>query len=485
MTLLSGEKSAAPNESRVRAVILGVPADIRAMARRGCHTPVTFVGALPAGDGQTKRVGGVVVLARAEDFLRCAKLAVPADLLILAAPPASRDEARRILDAAVRAGLKVVIAEQEEGLVFRPLALGDLIGAPINEVDWGRVRAMIAGKRVLVTGGAGSIGGELSRRLAGLSPARLSIFDNSEFNLSTIEQDIAACPGAPPIAIRFGDIRDAEAVKRFFEREKPDLVFHAAAMKHVPIVEANPSEGALTNVLGARNVAEAAAKIGAHLIFVSTDKAANPASVMGATKRIIELYCQALDREAAKDGGPRRIVARLGNVLGSAGSVAPLFERQLAAGGPLTVTDPDVVRFFITIGQAADFLLQAAAVGLDAERSRGVAHILDMGEPLSVREIARDMIRLKGLAPDRDVAISFVGLRPGEKLCEEMTGIDEIEEATISSGVTAARSPPVSLRELQGRIDRIIAAARMGADDAVRRLTLDAAAPARPARAIG
>ncbi|MGE0044237.1 MAG: polysaccharide biosynthesis protein [Hyphomonadaceae bacterium] len=382
-----------------------------------------------------------------------------------------------MLAGAAEAGERVVVAAREG---VRPLRLDDLLGAPESSVDWARVRSAIEGRRVLVTGGAGSIGGELARKLATLGPARLSIFDNSEFNLSQIAQDLPLAPEA--LALRYGCIRDAEAVKRFFTREKPDIVFHAAAMKHVPIVEANPSEGALTNVLGSRNILEAAARIGAHVVFVSTDKAANPLSVMGATKRLIELYCQAIDREAG-EGAPRRLVARLGNVLGSAGSVTPLFERQLDAGGPLTVTDPDVVRYFITIRQAADFLLHAAAVAMDA-KERGVAHILDMGEPVPIVDVARDMIRLRGLAPDRDVAIKFVGLRPGEKLREEMTGDDEIEEAIVAPGVAAVRSPAVARAVLEAQIERIVAAARMGADDAVRRLTLDAAAPAGAERAL-
>jgi O-antigen biosynthesis protein WbqV len=193
---------------------------------------------------------------------------------------------------------------------------------------------------------------------------------------------------------------------------------------------------------------------------------------MGATKRLMELYLQALDR-ASLPGGPRRLTARLGNVLGSAGSVAPLFERQISAGGPLTVTDPEVARFFITIEQSADFLLQATAVGLDMHHMRGVVHILEMGEPLRVVDLARDMIRLYGLEPDRDVPISFVGLRPGEKLREELTADDEWVEATISAGVKAVDSPPVSLPDMCRRLDRVVAAARSGSDDAVRAIIHD------------
>jgi O-antigen biosynthesis protein WbqV len=371
-------------------------------------------------------------------------------------------------------GLAVRVAELrgEDALALRPMTLNDMIGASVEEVDWARVRAAMAGRRILVTGGAGSIGGELSRRLATLEPAHLSIIDNSELNLFHLESDLADQRDLASWSLRYCDVRDADAVRRAVALASPDLVFHAAAMKHVPLVEENACEGVFTNVHGGRNVADAAGRAGAHLVFVSTDKAANPVSVMGATKRLMELYLQALDR-ASLPGGPRRLTARLGNVLGSAGSVAPLFERQISAGGPLTVTDPEVARFFITIEQSADFLLQATAVGLDMHHMRGVVHILEMGEPLRVVDLARDMIRLYGLEPDRDVPISFVGLRPGEKLREELTADDEWVEATISAGVKAVDSPPVSLPDMCRRLDRVVAAARSGSDDAVRAIIHD------------
>ena len=473
-----GETASAP-----RALVLGRVNDVRAACR--ALGGVRIIGVITQDEVQTRRIAGAPVIGSAGDFLSGVTRGPHAHVLILASAPDSRGAARLALRAASERGLSVscVRRTDTEALSLRPLALDDLIGTRVSSIDWDRARALIAGKRVLVTGGAGSIGGALSRKLARLAPTQLSVFDNSEYNLYSLEQDLAASALSPAPCLRFGDIRDGAAVRRFIARERPDIVFHAAAMKHVPLVEANPCEGALTNLLGTRNVIEACDAADAHLVFVSTDKAANPASVMGATKRLMELYCQALDRD---EGGPRRLVARLGNVLGSAGSVTPLFTRQIAEGGPLTVTHADVARYFITIQQAAMFLLQAAAVGVGTPDVRGCTHILDMGEPIRVQDIARDMIRLAGRAPDRDIALRFIGLRPGEKLTEDMIGVEEAETETISPGVRAAHSAPIARGELDGRIDRILAAARMGADEAVRRLVLDAvAAPIEARRAVG
>jgi O-antigen biosynthesis protein WbqV len=486
MKLLSGDGGGAPDGSAQRAILLGSAADIRDVVRRGranASLEVRFVAAAPK-EAAGATIAGLPVVAAASEFMRGDAMAVHANLLVLATRPTSREASRRLLDRSLRMGLAVRVAEMrgENGLVLRPMTLNDMIGAPIGATDWARVRAVMAGKRILVTGGAGSIGGELSRRIATLEPAHLSIIDNSELNLFQLESDLADHRDLASRSLRYCDVRDADAVRRAILAEKPDIVFHAAAMKHVPLVEENACEGVLTNVLGGRNVADAAGRLGAHLVFVSTDKAANPVSVMGATKRLVELYLQALDR-SAPSGGPRRLTARLGNVLGSAGSVAPLFERQIGAGGPLTVTDPEVVRFFITIEQSADFLLQATAVGLDMDHVRGAVHVLEMGEPLRVVDLARDMIRLHGLEPDRDVSISFVGLRPGEKLREELTADDEWVEATISPGVKAVDSPPVSLPDVLRRLDRVITAARAGADDVVRAVVHDMVATKRDERA--
>lgn len=372
--------------------------------------------------------------------------------LILAEPAAHGREARIILERAAQARMKVLMIEPDR---LRPLRLDDLVGRPLGEIDHERIRAMIADRRVLITGGGGSIGAQLARRLAALGPARLTLLDSSEYNLFRVDLELAAVPV-------LADVRDSAAMRRWFARERPELVFHAAALKQVPLVEAFPGEGVLTNVGGLRNVADAARDVGADLIFVSTDKAVAPSGVMGACKRLGELYCQALDRREPR----RAIPVRLGNVLGSSGSVAPLFEAQLARGGPLTVTDPDVTRYFLSIPQAADALLQAAAIGLGAP-ARGATLVIDMGEALPVVELAREVIRLQGLRPDIDVPIVFTGLRAGEKLHEQLVGADEWREADPAASVAAVASPPRALSELNELMERLCLMAHEGADAAV------------------
>ena len=240
------------------------------------------------------------------------------------------------------------------------------------------------------------------------------------------------------------DVRERGQIDAVVAAEQPEIVFHAAALKHLPMVEANPIEGALTNVVGSRNVAESARAHGVPLVvMISTDKAVNPTSVMGATKRLAESFCQALDLDEARRHGPagpgtRFVTVRFGNVLGSTGSVVPLFARQLAAGGPLTVTDPEVSRFFMTVREAVELVLQAAALSpaADASDARGKIFVLDMGEPVKIVDLARQMIRLAGLRPDRDIKLEFIGLRPGEKLREELF---HVAEAVIPTGNPAIR----------------------------------------------
>lgn len=376
-----------------------------------------------------------------------------ASSLILIEPPADGAAKRSVLMRAAEGGLRCFLLVEGK---LRRLRLDDLIGRPLGDVDFARIRDTVAGKRVLITGGGGSIGSELARRLATLSPARLTLLDSSEHNLYRIGLEL-------PEAVQvLADIRDARSVGRWFAKERPEIVFHAAALKQVPIVEAFASEGVLTNVLGLQAVAEAARSVGADLIFVSTDKAVDPSGLMGASKRLGEIYCQALDRQAAE----RALPVRLGNVLGSAGSVTPIFQAQLAGGGPLTVTDPDVSRFFLTIPQAADALLQAAAIGLNAE-ARGCALVIEMGEALPVVELAREVIRLEGLRPDIEVPITYTGLRPGEKLHEALIASDEWQVADPAPGVIAVASPARELEVVVAAMAALTALAREGANDRI------------------
>ena len=321
---------------------------------------------------------------------------------------------------------------------LEPIALEDLLGRSQAVLDRDGMAQLIRSRRILVTGAGGTIGAELARQIAALSPGRLVLLDNGEFALYGIEVELRErFPGLLPIPL-LRDVRDRAQIDEVVAAEKPEIIFHAAALKHLPMVEANPIEGVLTNVVGSRNVAEAARANGTSLVvMISTDKAVNPASVMGATKRLAESFCQALDLYEARRRGPlshgtRYVTVRFGNVLGSTGSVVPLFQRQLAAGGPLTVTDPEVTRFFMTVREAVELVLQASALPSDSGASdsgapesqapdaRGKIFVLDMGEPVKIVDLAQQMIRLAGLRPGRDVGIEFIGLRPGEKLHEEL-----------------------------------------------------------------
>jgi FlaA1/EpsC-like NDP-sugar epimerase len=355
----------------------------------------------------------------------------------------------------------------------QPIALEDLLGRPQAVLDREAMARLIGGRRILVTGAGGTIGSELARQIAALAPARLILVDNSEFLLYAIDGELRE--RWPGLAVHplLGDVRDRNRVDAVIAAELPQIVFHAAALKHVPMVEANPVEGVLTNVIGSRNVAEAARAHGAQLaVMISTDKAVDPASVMGATKRLAEAICQALDldegRRASAGPGTRLVTVRFGNVLGSTGSVVPLFARQLAAGGPLTVTHPEVSRFFMTVREAVELVLEASATppgaddGADDGGSRGKIFVLDMGEPVKIADLARQMIRLAGLTPERDVAISYIGLRPGEKLHEALFHAAEAPVPTKNPALRLAAPRTADYAVLARSIDELEEHARAG-----------------------
>jgi O-antigen biosynthesis protein WbqV len=357
--------------------------------------------------------------------------------LIITAQNLPGEQIRRLLDRADALAIPLArlprLTDFERNLdnperALEPIALEDLLGRSQAVLDRDGMARLIRGHRILVTGAGGTIGAELARQIAALSPGRLILLDNGEFALYGIEMELRErFPGLRPVPL-LRDVRDRTQVDEFIAAEKPEIIFHAAALKHLPMVEANPIEGVLTNVVGSRNVAEAARAYGTSLVvMISTDKAVNPASVMGATKRLAESFCQALDlyearRRAPLSHGTRYVTVRFGNVLGSTGSVVPLFQRQLAAGGPLTVTDPEVTRFFMTVREAVELVLQASALSPESEATdtRGKIFVLDMGEPVKIVDLAHQMIRLAGLRAGRDVGIEFIGLRPGEKLHEEL-----------------------------------------------------------------
>jgi FlaA1/EpsC-like NDP-sugar epimerase len=353
--------------------------------------------------------------------------------LIITAQNLSGDQVRNLLDRAEALAIPLArlpkLTDFKRNLdnperALEAIALEDLLGRPQAVLDHEGMTGLIRGRRVLVTGAGGTIGAELAHQVAASSPSRLIVLDNNEYALYQIDLELyERFPQLGQVPL-LRDVRDRAQVDAVIAAERPEIVFHAAALKHLSMVEANPIEGVLTNVAGSRNVAEAARAFGVSVVvMVSTDKAVNPTSVMGATKRLAESFCQAIDLHEARQAvpGTRYVAVRFGNVLGSTGSVVPLFARQLAAGGPLTVTHPDVARFFMTVREAVELVLQAAALPPAPETSdRGKICVLDMGEPVKIADLARQMIRLAGLRPDRDIEIEFTALRPGEKLSEEL-----------------------------------------------------------------
>ena len=378
-------------------------------------------------------------------------------------------EVQHMLETAERLGMTVarlpriddLKADEELNVRIRPIAIEDLLGRPQQPLDRAAMASLIQGKRILVTGAGGSIGAELVRQVAAIGPAELVLVENSEFALYTIDREMVEhFPTIPRHAV-IADVRDRLRVDQVFAHYKPQLVFHAAALKHVPLVEDNPCEGVLTNVIGTRHVADACESAGVEvMVMISTDKAVNPTNIMGATKRLAETYVQALDVRRGQGPGTRFVTVRFGNVLGSTGSVVPLFQRQLAEGGPITVTHPDMTRYFMTIREAVELVLQASSLGASQHASDGKIFVLDMGEPVKIVELARQMIRLAGLKPDIDIAIQFTGCRPGEKLFEEVFHGAEAPIPTEAPGILLASPRTQDLAAVSAVLDRLQAAAR-------------------------
>jgi O-antigen biosynthesis protein WbqV len=353
----------------------------------------------------------------------------------------------------------------------QPIALEDLLGRPEIILNHDEIEKLAADRAVLITGAGGSIGSELTRQIAALAPRRLILLEISEFNLYKIEMEIRNAH--PDLSLRgvIADVRDQPRLLQIFREEKPELIFHAAAIKHVPIAEFNAREAMMTNVVGTRNVADCAAKTGSvAMVQISTDKAVNATSVMGATKRLAEIYCQALDLASPST---RFVTVRFGNVLGSTGSVVPLFQSQLSKGGPLTVTHPDITRYFMTIREAVELVLQASAYSVRPGDQRGKILVLDMGQPVRILDLARQVIRLAGLRPDEDIKIEFTGLRPGEKLFEEL--FSEAEQLVPSGvdGVRIANSRTAELDQLQHKLNNLAIQlqAGMGEPSAIQHLS--------------
>ena len=373
---------------------------------------------------------------------------------VIAMPSATHQQRKRALDLCQAAGISVMTVPAFSDIVsgkvsvssLRPVELDDLLGRDPVQLDDAGLRAFLEGKTVLVTGAGGSIGAELCRQIARFAPARIVFFEVSEFALYSVEQEFRDRHPGVPVSAVIGDAKDEVRVAAVFAEFRPQVVFHAAAYKHVPLMEEdNAYQAVANNVLSTAIVARAAQRSGTgKFVLVSTDKAVNPANVMGASKRLAELVCQALQ----PSGSMQSVIVRFGNVLGSTGSVVPRFREQIARGGPLTVTDPEIQRYFMSIPEAAQLVLQAALMG-----NGGEIYVLDMGEPVKIADLARQMIRLSGFSED-DIRIEYTGLRPGEKLYEEPLADAETSLATPHPKLRVARVRPPDSGKL---LDEVLA----------------------------
>ncbi len=413
----------AQSSQLTRVLIVGAGHAGQMLAREFRSNPgitKTIVGFIDDDPDKLKRrFQGIPVLGSQEDLAALCRREKVQEVII-AIPSATGKQLRRIVERCQGAGVDFKtlpgVGDLIEGRVtiqqVRPVDVEDLLGRDPVSIEVDRIKAFLSGKRVLVTGAAGSIGSELCRQVARFAPSKLILFDNAESPLFFIEKELSECFPEIPMAAIIGDVRYRARVEAIFDEYQPQVVFHAAAYKHVPMMEHNPAEAANNNVRGTKIIADAAHDFKAEsFVMISTDKAVNPTNIMGATKRAAELYVQDLSRRSKT----HFVTVRFGNVLGSAGSVVPIFKSQIAAGGPVRVTHPEVTRFFMTIPEATQLVLQAGSMGKGGE-----IFLLDMGEPVKILRLAEQLIRLSGMRPYEDVDIVFTGLRPGEKLYEEL-----------------------------------------------------------------
>jgi FlaA1/EpsC-like NDP-sugar epimerase len=423
--------------------------------RDSAYQPIAFVDDNPRRKG--REIHGISIAGRSDDIpLLVNKLEI--DLIMLAIPSAKSKQMRKVVGICEKTGLPFRTVPQLSDLMsgsvrindLRDVSIEDLLGRDPVSLDWPAIKHALSDKSVLVTGGGGSIGSELCRQLAKLVPARLIILENSEFNLYSIEMELSTTFPNLELECHLGDITDQPYVAELFTRHQPEIVFHAAAYKHVPLLEPQLRQALHNNVLGTRIIADISDRSGVEtFVLVSTDKAVNPTSVMGASKRVAEIYCQNLDAHSKT----RFITVRFGNVLGSAGSVIPLFRKQIAASGPVTVTDPRMERYFMTIPEACQLIMQTVVLGRGGE-----IFVLDMGEPVKISYLAEQMIRLSGRTAGEDIQIEYIGLRPGEKLYEELFHEKEPLEGTAHDKVFLAQYRKVDWGWLISALDEIAVA---------------------------
>ena len=419
------------------------------------YTPIGLIDDDPRK--KNLRLHGIRVLGTTDDLRRILR-DNPPDEVLIAIPSASGGTRQRVVEIAQDAGVPVKTLPGLYELIsgdlnltgqIRPVQVEDVLGREPVEVDVGSIAQYLAGETVLVSGSGGSIGAELCRQIARVGPARLILVEQSESGLFDIERELVDERGFSAVAPVLGDCGDRAKMSQVFERYRPTVVFHAAAYKHVALLEANPLEAVRNNTLATRVLADVAVEYGTRrFVLVSTDKAANPKNLLGQSKALCEWIVEAYGhREEIKT---RFVAVRFGNVLNSSGSVIPIFRRQIAKGGPVTVTHPEMTRFFMTIPEAVSLIVQAGAIG-----GRGQVYVLDMGEPVKILDVARNMIRLSGKAPETDIAIAFVGVRPGEKLHEELWTEGETVGPTSHPKILRAARPPIDVEWLDHELEEL------------------------------
>ncbi len=412
-------------------------------------------------DDPTRRylqIHGAPVLGRTGEIAQiCKKHKI--DEIFIAIPSATRKQLSRVVELCSGTKLKFKSLPSLQDLIdgrvtvsqIRPVDIHDLLGREAVELDDEALARFLHHRRVLITGAGGSIGSEMCRQVCRYGPARLILVEQAENPMFEIQNELATSYPDIPLSVCICDVFDRQDTMAIWEQYRPEVVIHAAAHKHVPLMEQNPWEAIKNNVLATKNVADASVEYGVgEFVMISTDKAVNPSSVMGATKRVAEIYTQALN---GRDGCNTQLKAvRFGNVLGSAGSVVPIFRKQIARGGPLRVTHPEMTRYFMTIPEASQLVLQAAATG-----TGGQIYLLDMGEPVKIVDLARQMITLSGFRPGEDIDIVFTGIRPGEKLFEELRTKGEDIEPTVHPKVLVWRSRPAEWEVVQQAIEELTA----------------------------
>ncbi|MDP2620258.1 MAG: nucleoside-diphosphate sugar epimerase/dehydratase [Hyphomicrobiales bacterium] len=484
----------------IPALVVGTGAETEMLIRLLQSTPyptLRVVGLLAQSRADLRQtIRGVDVVGLSEDLAGVVgslsrKGIVPRRLLFTREalerqdnPVALIEQARRLDLVVGRIAKGALSARLELAPQLAPIRMEDLLERPTVKLNEGEIRALVGGRRVVVTGGGGSIGSEICQQVAELGAHRVVIAENSEFALYQVLRALEAVRPGLEVIGRICDVRDRAQIEALFAEFRPELVFHAAALKQLPIVEDNRAAGAMTNIIGTRNVADAAKAHGAlAMVLISTDKAIKPSSFLGATKRVAELYCQALDSGASAGskvagakitgarGAPTRFLSvRFGNVLASNGSVLWVFREQIEQGGPVTVTHPEMERYFMSVSEATSLVLSATAHGLADPAHDGSVFMLDMGKPVKIIDLAHRMIRLAGFEPDQDIAIEIVGIRPGERLREELFHAGEPVSRIDIEGVFAAKPRSVPFEALVTALKRIEAAAKQGDETALLRL---------------